>query len=366
MNLKREKILNKFAQPKTFNRFVAAAVDAACFGLVAYGGSLLTGLIVSKTDTKLESSNVLLAEHISSNSLCKVDEQKGYLKYESNELFTLGEDNRITAETVLKDYYLSYLTGENLKEGNVASLNYDKVVQNGLLPKEFYTVEWLNENVLDAHEDSGYFVYVKNDGVVDKNVLAVLNEDYIIGEDIKSVKYDKKLEDFVLKAYDKAISHFYAQDFIKNANNYISMVTSFEVFGACLLSALIFYVIIPACNQYGITIGKKIMGLILINESGFRLDRWRLLLRVIPLLVGAAIISFIPNISLELICVVILFIVSLTLGMFTPHKTALHDLIGRTIVVSRDNAVVCIDINQYNILYKEEVESENSTEREGE
>ena len=110
---KREKILSKFSQPKMFNRFVAAAVDAACFVLVAFGASTLTSFVVGATDTKLSDSNALIANHIESSNLSKIDEKNGYLKYETNELFELKIYLSLIVILVIAHIYYMNQGGEN-------------------------------------------------------------------------------------------------------------------------------------------------------------------------------------------------------------------------------------------------------------
>lgn len=219
---------------------------------------------------------------------------------------------------VISYYYLNYLTGNDIAEGKEA---------NRYASEHNYNVEWFNTNVLgigvnpDSELDKGLFTYVNND----KTVIGKPKE----GADETAVKK------FMENAYVLALSDFYAQDFICDWENKIGFVVTMEIIISFLIPVFIFYVGLPLCLKNGQTLGKKLFGLALANKEGYIVEPWRILLRVVPVVI--VMLSFLIPIweSEWLIAIVVsvVFLSSFALAMASPSKSSLHDYCAGTIVI---------------------------------
>lgn len=358
--MKKNQVLETFKQPKLFSRVAAFLLDAAIFLVIAFSLNSLLSFILTREGTSYYNANQLQSEHINSSHLSFFDDNRGYLQYDAKELADLKED-KLKFNDVLSYYYLSYLTGNNIEEGLVPSKNYNVPLDNGMLPSEFYTVSWYNQKVLKIGVEN-YFVYDEEDDTKIGRISDVYLEDVEVeGVLVKKVKYDEKLYSFLTDSYKNAINDFFKQDFLVAASKTMSITNALILFTTLIIAMLVIYIIIPITNRFGLTLGKRFMGLIVVSDRGLMIKRYQILLRVIPLLVGIIIFSFIPNLFLELISAIVILLASLTIMLIMPYRQALHDLIARTVVVSKEDAVVCETYHDFLKVYNinEEVNIDN-------
>ena len=325
--------------PKPFIRISAAALDIVFFLLGAFALLIPSSFIATRSGSTFQNNLSLQSEHIAHSYLAREDENNGLLKYEEDEFYVKEDDNYLLINHLYK-YYSDYLVNY--------SLDADKLV-DGKNRSEYYTVSWFNENILKLdtnYLDGDYFRYQldeDNHPLFDK--LGVLKEEFILDDgsvtkNSEAMKYSKTI-------YNNAIKDFYAQSFIKKATSQNSLINSLLVLFSSLISLLIFYVLIPLFSPFGRTISKKIMQLSLVNDHGYLIKKWQLLLRIIPLLFVIGFISFTTTLYLQIIFVVILGLVSLSLMIFTKNKQALHDFIALTIVIKSDGSVIYHDEEEY-------------------
>ena len=164
---------------------------------------------------------------------------------------------------------------------------------------------------------------------------------------VTCVKDDEDLKTFLNDKYTEAVQHLFKLDFMKNATDKISIYNAILVFCSGLLALVITYIVIPMCSMFGMSLGKRMMGLYVVNDDGFLLKRWRILLRAIPMLALLFIYAFVSTTKYQLIAFLVIFLVSLAMMLFTPNKQALHDYIARTIVVSKEGANVFMDTEAF-------------------
>jgi len=362
MNKDNTNVINTFKPYSMFNRFVSSVVDAALFGIIAFGLLIGSSFIFAKLDTPISRNNTLQTEHIRSTHLSTYSEERGYQLFEQQEYFTIENDSYKLLNSIFY-YYTSYLTGENIVEGEKCSLNYNVKDSEGRLPKDIFTIAYVNEHVLQAGEDKGFFLYQNVEGEVRKDLKAQINPVYIeevkAGETIKKqVKYDTNLYSFCDSFYNNSVNHFYNLDFINKSSITLYLYNSFIIFFSGLIGLIVSYLIIPLTNEYGITLGKRIMGFILVDDRGFKSKKYKLFLRTIPLFAGIILVSFASNLFIEIVGCVILFLVSISLMIFTHNKQALHDFIARTIVVNRDEAMIFENKDHY-LAYKKVIEAKD-------
>ncbi len=218
----------------------------------------------------------------------------------------------------LSYYYFNYMMGENIDDDKEA---------NRYASEHTYNVEWFNTSVLqigvnpDAETDKGLFTYVNGDKTVVGQPKAGADE----------IEVKKHMEN----AYVNALTEFYAQDYIISWENKIGFVTTIEVIASFLIPILVFYVLIPLALGEGQTLGKKLFGLALANKAGYKVENWRILLRVIPTVV-VALAFLIPIWDSELLIAIVIttiFLASFAFSMASPDKSALHDYCAGTIVI---------------------------------
>lgn len=352
------KPINDYELPKMLPRFAAASIDLAIFILLSFVILTISGLIVGKTNQNYINSNETLSSHIEYSKLAKYEEKNGYVSYSDNDLLTL-EDNNPLIINKISYFYLSYLTGENIESGYEASLNKDDMILiDGLsyLPKDYYNVAFFNEKILklkDENQEIKYFKYQETDGVKDESKIALIDEQYIedvvsSGKTIKRLKNDSGLLSFLKETYQNAINDFYAQPAIKDVNKVIRDMNIILMFVAAIPSLIIFYILIPLLSPFGKTVGKYIFKLAVVDDRGYLVKKWRLLLRVIPILGATIYVCIINSLYFQLLAVILLLLISLGTLVFTPKKKALHDLMSGTIVIKTDkNTFIYPDEEHY-------------------
>ena len=333
-DIKREvaRPLDDMKRPTSFTRFASVVFDIALFIITAIIAMVVSTLVVTKTGNYQKYSN-LQNEHIISSHLANEVEGRGLLKFEEDEYF-LEEDDGYLLVNHLSYFYLNYMSNKNIKDGEVGSLD----------PVETYDVAWFNENVLDIETDV-FFVYQKTGDEIDKTKIGTVAPDFIVeeevgGETVKKVSLTSDLAKFMNTKYSEAMKEFYNQKSMKQAISYMNTVSSLLIFFPALFSLLIYYVLIPIFNPFGRTLGKMVFKLSLVNDSGYLIKKYQVLLRIIPLLGIIAFISFINVLYLQIIVIVLLALISLSTMVFTRNKQTLSDFISRCIVIKSDGVTV--------------------------
>lgn len=239
-------------------------------------------------------------------------------------------------------YYCSYLPNQNLRENDVVDgvmfgekyigspdankgayrPDGSKILDglgNEILAKDYYTVQWFNENVLELTKkdrieqiinegstydendyDSMLFSYQRDSEgniVYDKvgvpkekykkmNVLDPSEvEDSEYGQFAYSSTYftpsgEKTLYDFFEVKYANALKHFESGPTVFPIRSEIDKLTHFFVWGMVSAALLILNVIIPMAIPGGKTLGRLFMGIVIVDRrTGFRAKWWQNLLR---------------------------------------------------------------------------------------
>lgn len=349
--------------PKLISRIASAAVDAAMFAVLSF---LLIGLfsfILTRDGAPIKNENTYQSKHIESSKLSKWDEKNGYVKMTSDDFFVY-EDGSFRIINDLWYFYGSYLTGENLNEGLIASeyatdeKYYPVVDSSRVAPKDYYTIDWFNTNILGLpSQESGdkegrFFTYLEKDGSIDYTKPGFLKSEFYIekvvgGETTYQIINGAELSSYMDGRYNEAVKFFYNQEFLKASSKKITMINSFLLLGSLLISAAVFYLIIPMCSPLGKTLGKRFFYLILVDDKGYLVKKYQILLRVIPLLSVIIIVSFINSLIWQLVSGTIVFMVSLGLALFTKKKQALHDFLARTVVIRPEGEMIFRNHDDY-------------------
>ena len=99
---------------------------------------------------------------------------------------------------------------------------------------------------------------------------------------------------------------------------------------------LAFYVIIPAASPYNRTLGKRFMGLMVIDVKGKPMTKPFLALRSVPFVITIVAAVFLNEVVYSIGLVGIVFLVSWGCSIFTKRKRALHDFCAHSVVTRAD------------------------------
>ena len=257
-------------------------------------------------------------------------------------------------QDAIEGFYLRYLANNPL-EGEVAAPYSDQPLDvdgKEILPKDLYTIEYFNKNVLNITQDNpdgemseSYFTFQKDsEGNYLRNEPAIRRSVRYDADDKRKV--DLTEEDFLYfykVAYKDAYVALVMQDFYRNIADLQYFYTTVALVTSAVLSGIIFYIVIPWILKNGQTLGKKIFKLGLATYDGYLMSNWQLLLRFVPFLL-IVLSQLIPVIFSNMLYVILLFVavlmVSFALAMASPKKAALHDFAARTIVVDLASSII--------------------------
>ena len=255
--------------------------------------------------------------------------------------------NLITADDVdakyvidhLQYYYCSYLTNENVELPNPkGGVPYNPVkdkfvaptyntpipTESGdVLPKDYYTVDWFNENILKVGQEQSVYVYNESHEVVVKEGVA----------DTEVVKYGHSL------AYN-AQKHLFESEYFAKINNSIKWIQIFNIAVPYVLMMCVVYLLPSMIFVNGETLGKKFMGICLVNSKGYQVTKPQVLLRFLVFFVEITLSLVIVGIGLTSLATLGIGIVALlTATLLNKNKRALHDFAAGTMVVVTKNSV---------------------------
>ena len=350
IRLEDKRPINDLEIPKFLPRLASGAIDLALYILLSFLILTIAGMIVGSADKNYVSASSLISNHIEYSKLAKYEEKNGYVSYNNDDLLAMEEDSPLIINR-LSYFYLSYMTGNNLESGYEASLNKDDtlVVDSiSYIQKEYYNVTFFNEKVLKLKEDSDgakYFKYQETDGVKDESKLAIIDETYL--EDVttdsgtvKRLVKDNTLLNFLYDIYQEAIKVFYNQKAISAASKVINRTNITLMFIASIPSFAVFYLLIPLLSPFGKSVGKYIFHLALVDDKGYLIKKWRILLRSLPILGATIYVCLINSLYFQLLVVILLLLISLGVVVFTSKRRALHDLMSGTVVIKANKDTV--------------------------
>lgn len=260
---------------------------------------------------------------------------------------------------VLSYYYLHYLTGEDVDipegyEGDpdlYKAPNFKEYVPGTeILPKDYYTVAWFNENILEVKEETpsatstSYFEYAKTDDVIDKTKIGVRRTEHYSTKQGKVVEVTEGETAAVLyQKYKNAyFNSLMQQNFYKPYYEKITFLTAICWLIPAVLASIICYIIIPLFFKNYATIGKKIMKLGLCGLDGYKMAKWQLILRATPLFLTLVLVFLLPLPSyyIAFSIAAVMLMVSGGLAAASPKHASLHDYTGRTIVIDAESSII--------------------------
>ena len=230
-------------------------------------------------------------------------------------------------------YYESYLTNQNVelpnpKGGHTYDPVLDKFVapsyndaipteSGDVLPKDFYTEQWFNQNILKVGDESSVYIYNSTNEVVVKEGI----------EEAAVLNYSHKL------AYN-AQKHLFESQYFANINNSIKWIQIFNMGVPYLLMMCVMYLLPSMIFANGETLGKKFMGICLVNSKGYCVTKPQVLLRFLVFFVEITFSLVIVGVGLTSLATLGIGVVLLLVGtLVNKNKRALHDYAAGTMVV---------------------------------
>ena len=347
------KPIDKYEIPKMLNRFGAAAIDLAFYILLSLIILTVAGLFASRQGTPYNDASTLISDQIHYSKLAKYEEKSGYVLYSSDDYLALDDDNRPFLVNQISYFYLSYLTGENLDENLEASLDKNEKISaegTSYLPKDYYNVAFINEQVLGLpkageDKDSLYFQYVQNGSGNDYSQIGIIKDDLTemvstSSGEVKRLKNDSELKKYLNNIYEDAVNLFYKQKSIQAATKTMNTINTILMFSASIPSLVIFYFLLPLLSPFGQTLGKRFLSLAIVDDRGYLMKKWQLLLRNIPILGATIYVCLIPSLYYQLLLPMLLLLISIGILIFNERRCCLHDLMARTTVIKIDKTMI--------------------------
>jgi uncharacterized RDD family membrane protein YckC len=216
---------------------------------------------------------------------------------------------------ILENYYFSYLnqryqTHYDNYWFNVHILHLEDV-------KKIYQDEDLSLSNIFVYDEENYEILGK-----------YKNSNYSVGvfdESLDSI-VKNALNSYFKNAYQEAITNFedsaYLQDTLYR-QYVISMLIAPLI--SLVISLIIFVLVIPLCDKYQRTIGKMVCHLVVIDAHGYQLNKGKLLIRQLFIIVVEVILGIATYFGFTLISYMFL--------MFSKKHQAVHDFIVKSLVV---------------------------------
>lgn len=257
------------------------------------------------------------------NSQLFTETEKGSIDFCS---ITISDNNEIKDR--LWYFYGTYLPNIDPEE---------KVTVNGneFTKSEYFTIEWFNKEILDIDGTGEKYFEVSEDEISTK--VANIKPDYL--ESDKKVYVNTFLKHALT---DKANFDFMRISSIKKMTNDYQFLNSVGEVLSGIVSVGITYIVFPLIFKNGVTLGKKVFGLCLADNEGYRFKNKYLFMRIMPTVV--VLLSFlIPiwnNIAILVLVPFTILLVSFALTMASPKKSSLHDFTARTIVINARTSIL--------------------------
>ena len=325
-------------------RILPSLIDFVIAILLSTLGATLIFLGVLNGNPSLNNEIDFQNEHIRATHLGK-ENNSSYTYYQSNEYFEKTDKGYLIIDA-LSYFYTCYMTG-NVPDGELASLTINDEIKVGdqtYIQKDYYTVDWFNENVLglpkqgeEASKD--YYVYQKDvDDNDDYTIIGTVNPKYIEEVEVDSeateaVNAPYEMLEFTYRAYNNAVGTLYKLKYMVDSSNKVARAQNLTLLLTRISVLTIFFVVVPLITKRGKTLGKLIFRLSLVNAAdGSDAAKWKVIPRALLILLTPVTLYFIPNTYIQLIVVLVLVIGTMIVSFTNQKKMCLHDFIAQTYV----------------------------------
>ena len=311
-------------------RISAAALDAAfasaLFFLLAvflypHGGFPTLGKAIG-----MEEDWATIERYLTASGLMETEEADGILVPTQDIVSDDWEDY----ERSIRYYYFDYQLLED------PSLNPNP-------HPEWARERWYNVNVLGLPEsesavnESPLFSFGRDEeGNADLDVPAELKpglfEEGEGGEPVLGEEAEKDLLSFYQEQYRIAQDRIVAEEFYQAPYSRYETGHFLTLGIALSVPVLVFYLAVPLLSRNGATFGKMIFRLGLLRYDGMPLPRLLIAPRAIPLLFSLLGALLANEVIVSGSILLLVFLISLTTGLLTPKRRALHDYCAMSVV----------------------------------
>ncbi len=356
--MSREKIssMSDIKEAHIVRRSIAALLDAVVaiflfFLLMTYATTPIANKAMGYSDLHQDYTRYQTASHLyiyqqsnedGSVSLIEVKDYEKAIDVNKDSkivsLINISEEKPDYLLEHLRYYYLSFLTGEDIElpesatrtydivEDKFVSPHYQEVVPGtDLLPKDYYTEEFFNRNILQiGQEGDNYFDTPTFD------TRAVMKE----GVDEAAAMKFLKLQS------NAAQKELYYTDYMQDMNKKAKGIQVFIIFVPYFFVMSLVYFLPTMLFKNGETLGKITMHVCVISKDGYKAKKRQIIFRFIVFLAELTLSFFILGIGITSLAtagvgVFLLFLATL----FTPNYRSLHDLAAATMVIDSRTSV---------------------------
>ena len=247
---------------------------------------------------------------------------------------TLGQALGMEEDWALVEHYLTYSGLMQLIED--ISINPNP-------HQEWASERWYNVNVLglpsssSAVNSSPYFSFgLDENGNTSLDVPARLQdslfEENSAGEMVLTEESSQNLLLFFRNAYAEAQNRLTSESFYQEPYQAYTNGHFITLSVTIAIPFTIIYLLFPLLSKRGNTPGKMIFRLGLLRFDGMPLPRYMLLLRALPLFGTWYAALFANDLIISLTILILMFLISVSLGLLTPKRRALHDYIALSVV----------------------------------
>ena len=201
----------------------------------------------------------------------------------------------------LRYYYLSFLTGENVEMPNdregkhydmvndhFVSPDYQENVKDTTtLPKDYYTENWFNKEILKVETELGQTYF----SCPDLSMKATIAIDISVAENKAAI--NKYLCDLIYTA----MGDMYYRPYYVAINNAIKSSQLLVILPPFFLVLFVYYLIIPLIMKNGETLAKKFLKIALVNKDGYAIKKRQTIYRFSVFLVWSTLFAFIVGIG---------------------------------------------------------------------
>lgn len=286
---------NEIYKPSIVRRIIAALIDLFFLGLLFLMLNEYVITPIFKNTTSMIENIQLYRDSLVQTNLYTRDSSNG-IPYKITDLkSSLTENEYIEKlDNSLVSFYQLY-NNENI---NIANYNQSK-------------------------GDSNYFnyendTYTKIDVVSNETIITFYEDEYE-----KAINLMNKYDDNIINLAYKV-------------NRYNVITISISLF----VSIIILYLVIPLIFKDGETLGKKLMGIGIVNlKNGFRIKLSQKIIRFLSFLIFEVILS--------ILLLAIPLIISISMMFFSKNNMALHDQLAATLCIDKKISLVYKDIDEF-------------------
>lgn len=200
-----------------------------------------------------------------------------------------------------------------------------------------YTTPWYNEHILLIGTEASLFEFAQTADVDDPTLLGVakgvVDSGTLTSSELSSANaaIASLLSSFYSTAYTAAVTDLNAQPAYFDLATQLSNYFTWELVISTLISLAIFYLLIPMLMKDGMTLGKKVFGLALVNKLGYKVSRLQILLRFLAF----AVIEIFGSVY----TIMGTILVSYTIMIFGKKNLSIHDYVASTRIIDAKHSV---------------------------